>query len=230
MITDFTQPGPVGHLLVTDLDQARTRLLYSQSVLTFLYPVLAAIAVSALLWDVSSRQRLLGWAIITAAYSLSRFALLGWFRRRAGSGDINAAWLNLLAASVFVSGMLWGLAPIILVPNDPARPVEFTLYNGLVFLVICGLVAGAVVVYSWSMRVVCMYVLPALVPGALYLITLGDRYNSALGGFVLLYLVFILVAATRMHVQLRRYLEVQDTVDTLRRELADLRRRRGEDG
>ena len=108
---------------------------------------------------------------------------------------------------------------MIIVPRAPDRLVEFTLWNGLVILVVCGLVSGATVAYAASLRVLFCYIVPALLLPAVYLISLGDRYNSVMGGFVLLFLVHASTTAVHMHVQLRRFFELEYQLERLRADL-----------
>jgi len=118
-------------------------------------------------------------------------------------------WLNLFISNVFVSGLLWGSAAIILIPYGTGQLVEFTLYNSFVMLTVCGLVAGAVVSYSISYRVILAYATPALLPPALYMISLGDKYNSGLGGFVILFYIFIFISSFRLNKQFRHYVDIE---------------------
>ncbi|MBI1732187.1 MAG: hypothetical protein HYR49_05385, partial [Gammaproteobacteria bacterium] len=127
--------------------------------------------------------------------------------------------LNTFALSALLSGMLWGVAPMIMIPHEPDRVVEYTLYRGLVMMVVCGLVAGATLAYAASLRTLFCYIVPALLPPGLYLVFLGDRYNGVLGGFVLLFLAYISTVAVRMHLQLRRYLEMEYQLNRLRADI-----------
>ena len=76
-------------------------------------------------------------------------------------------------------------------------------------LIVCGLVAGAVVTYSVNKWVIFFYAFPALVPPAIYMITLGDKYNSALGGFVFIYFIFITVSSFRLNKQYAYYMDIE---------------------
>lgn len=201
------------------LDRTRAHLLYSQSLVTFTFPVFAAIALGAVLWDLAPRHVLLGWVGTVILYSLARYGLLWRYRWAAAGAEMDQDWLNLFAMSALISGVLWGAAPILLVPYQAAGLVEFTLHNGLILLVVCGLAGGAAVAYAASLRVVFFYIVPALVSPAFYLISLGDRYNSALGGFVLLYFVFVTTAAIRMHHQLRRHFEMEFVLEQLQKDM-----------
>lgn len=206
-------------------DQSQVHILYSQSAITFLFPILAAAALCLLLWEISPRPALLVWAGLVVTYSLGRYGLLWRYRMAARNREESGSWHAAFAASVFVSGVLWGTAPILLVPYEPSRLIEFTLYNGLIVLIISGLVAGAVIAYGVSIRVLLCYVVPALVPPALYLIALGDKFNSALGGFVLLYFVFIGATSIRVRQHFMHFMRIEHDRDGLRRELDNLRRR-----
>lgn len=192
------------HLLVS-----QTRILYYQSITTVSFPVFACLAICLLLWDVSARSHLITWAVIVLLFTLLRYILL-WQQRRHKLTPENAGRrLDIFTAGALFSGLLWGSAPIILVPYRPDALLNFTLYNGLTLLIICGLVAGAVISYSVSRWVLIFYAFPALVPPAFYLIWLGDVYNTFLGGFVLLYLVFIAVTSYRLNTQYLFYVDLE---------------------
>ena len=202
------------------LDGTRSHILYSQSRLTFVYPVVSAATLSGLLWNVSAHAILFTWLALVIALTLGRFRMLRAMQRDHGrDGGPPGRWLNIFALSALLSGLLWGAAPMCIVPHTPDRLVEFTLYNGLVMLVVCGLVAGATVAYAVSLRVLFCFTAPALLPPGLFLISLGDRFNGALGGLVLLYFLFISGAAVRMHQQLRRFFELEYQLHRLRMDL-----------
>lgn len=197
---------------------SQVRILYDQSRAAFLFPVMAALALGYILWPVSSHTYLVLWMAAVVSYSPMRFVLVR-HQERAGPGSENTGkWLDLFTLNVLVSGLLWGMAAIILIPYRPDALVEFTLYNSLVLLILCGLVAGAAVSYSVCGRVLFFYAVPALVPPSFHLISLGDRYNSALGGFVLLYLFFISVSSFRLNRQYRRYMDMEYRLYKLQKE------------
>ncbi len=197
----------------------RFHILQAQSPPTFLYPVIAGVVLAILLWPQAPRVPLLAWLVLVIALTLVRFAMLARVRRHLDPAQADE-WLNLFAVSAALSGLLWCAAPMLLVPREPGRMVEATLNAGLVMMVVCGLVAGATVAYAATLRVLFSFTVPALVPPGIYFISLGDRFSGALGGFVLLYLLFITVAGVRMHLLLRRYFEMEYRLDRLHRDLA----------
>ena len=187
--------------------QNQLRILYSQAGITFSFPLIAACCLALVLWDVASRFYLCTWLVLVIMHSAARYILLWRFHQDDIDPASAGSWLNRFIVYVIISGALWGAAGMLLIPYN--NSIEFTLYNGLTILVICGLVSGALITYSINIWVLIGYSFPALIPPAIYLISLGDRYNSTFGGFILLYYFFIGVAAARMNRLFNRYMEIE---------------------
>jgi len=200
------------------------RVLFAQSRLTFSFPVMAAVALCFILWPVSEKSFLLIWAGIVILFSASRYIFLWRFNRCQLNPNEAAKWLDFFSLNVFISGAIWGSGPVILIPYEAEHLIDFTLYNSLTMIIICGLVAGAVISYSISKWVLFFYAFPALFPPAIYLISLGDKYNSALGGFVLLYLLFITISSLRLYKQYYEYLIMQYRYYKLKYEYEQLKK------
>ena len=56
--------------------RAQVEILYSQSAVTFLFPVIASIILVAALWGVANRIILSGWLITVWLYAVFRYVLL----------------------------------------------------------------------------------------------------------------------------------------------------------
>ena len=185
----------------------QVQILYSQAGFTFFFPAIAAVSLSWVLWGVAERYLLCTWLGLVMVHALARYHLLWSYHHENVTPDNAVIWLKRFLASVLSSGIIWGSAGIVLVPYT--NSIEYTLFNGLTMLITCGLVSGALISYSINIWVLVAYSFPALVPPAVHLIALGDRYNSAFGGFILLYYVFIGVAAVRMNRQFSCYVEME---------------------
>lgn len=199
-------------------------ILYSQSVVTFLFPLLAALCVAALLYEQADQRYLAGWLTAIYLHGASRYYLLWCYFHGAAETSQSSAWMNRFLLGAFISGGLWGFAGMLLVPYRPTDAVAFTLNNGLLLLMVCGLVAGSVISYAINIRVTFCYSLPALLPPAFHLISIGDRYNSAFGGLLLLYYLYILVAAIRMNRQLVYFLNMECREQKLAQKYENLQR------
>ncbi len=203
--------------------RAQVEILYSQSVTTFLFPVLASFILAFALWGIANRPVLTLWVGTICVYSLIRYLLLWKYMRSDLTLENASKWLDIFIAMACLSGIMWGLAAIILIPYEGKNIIEFTLYTGITLLAVSGLVAGATISYSVSLTVLFFYILPALLPPALYLISLGDIYNSTLGGFILLYCFFIFSAGFRMNRQLLGYIHKQNELEKLKLQYQQLR-------
>lgn len=208
---------------VPPLGYIHARILRDQAAITYFFPIAAALALCLLLWDEAPRPRLAAWVLIVLLHALLRYSYLC----RRDDATAPPRGIGAFALGALSSGLIWGAAPMLLIPYDPSRIVEFTLFNGLTLLVICGLTAGAALAYAASLRVLFCFTVPALLPSALYLVFLGDRYNSALGGFVLLYFLFVSISALRMNLQLQEFARAEQERDTLLEAIARARARIG---
>lgn len=209
---------PFIHDSVPPLGYICTRILREQASITYFFPVAAALALGLLLWDEAPRPRLVAWTLVVLIHAFVRYSFL----RRASpeAGD-----LRTFAVAAMSSGIIWGAAPLLLIPYDPSRVVEFTLFNCLTLLVICGLTAGAALAYAASLRVLFSFIVPALLPSAFHLVSIGDRHNSALGGFIFLYFLFVSISALRMNFQLQVFARAEQERDTLLDAIARARAR-----
>jgi hypothetical protein len=205
------------------LIKAQVEILYSQSAVTFLFPVFASIILGFVLWEVAHRQALIIWSATVWLYAVFRFVLLWKFNKTELTLENAGKWLDLFIGAVCLSGIMWGLAAIILFPHEGKNITEFTLYTGITLLSVSGLVAGATISYSVCLSVLFFYIFPALLLPAFYLITLGDIYNSTLGGFILLYCFFISSAGYRMNRQLLVYIQKQHELEKLKMQYQHLK-------
>ena len=198
--------------------RAQVEILYSQSAVTFLFPVFASFILAFALWEVAHQTILIGWVATVCLYAVSRYILLWKYAHAEITQDNATKWHDIFVGAVCLSGIMWGLAAIILIPHEGKNVAEFTLYTGITLLAVSGLVAGATISYSASLTVLFFYVLPALLPPAMYLISLGDINSSTLGGFILLYCFFISSAGYRMNRQLLGYIGKQNELEKLKRQ------------
>lgn len=206
-----------------ELIKAQVEILYSQSAVTFLFPVFASLILGFVLWDIAHQFVLASWVMLIWLYAAFRFALLWKFNHSELTLENASKWLDIFIASACLSGIMWGLAAIILIPQEGKNITEFTLFTGITLLSVSGLVAGATISYSVCLTVLYFYIFPALLPPALYLVALGDIYTSTLGGFILLYCFFITSAGYKMNEQLLGYIEKQHELEKLKLQFQQLK-------
>ena len=98
--------------------RSQVEILYSQSAVTFLFPSLIAIVLAASIWDVANRKVLIGWIAVVFLYSVFRYLMLWKYNQTKLTPENVEYWLNIFVASAAVSGLMWGLAVIILIPEE----------------------------------------------------------------------------------------------------------------
>jgi signal transduction histidine kinase len=168
-------------------------VLYDQIPVALAASLAAAAVLVPLLWPVAPRGRLLVWvAALLIIVLLRGYSVLAY--RRAGPDDrARARWLKIASAGIVASGLLWGSIIPLLAPADAP------LYQGLVILWVCGLAAGSVAALSPLMVAFFAFLLPATLPGIVYLLLLGTPPAATLGGALVLFGAFLSFNALRMN-------------------------------
>lgn len=191
------------------LARNQVQILYNQSLTTFLFPVIFAVFLFFLLRGVATELHLFYWTAAVILFSVGRYGMLWLYKKSTVSAENIHAWLWLFVIAAFLSGILWGVAPVILIPYQPGNLVEYTLHNGLVLLLVCGLVAGAGITYSVNLLVMYAYSAPVLLLPSIYLVLLGDKFSTILGVFLFLYFVFVNISVIQLNRQFYRYLQIE---------------------
>jgi signal transduction histidine kinase len=144
-------------------------------------------------------------ALVLATLAL-RTALLLAYRRAGPRERCRPGWERSAIAGIALSGLAWGGAiPLLAPPDSP-------LHQGFATLWVCGLAAGSVAALSPVRWAFFAFLLPATVPGALYLLGGETAPEITMGGGLLLFAGFLSFNALRMH---------RTVADSLRLELAN---------
>lgn len=153
-----------------------TKLLYRQVDFALWAETLAAISVLVALWPAQDHDLLAGWCITNLLFcGFARHILVNRFfaatRNKIITYEEAKFWLNLFAVGVLVSGISWGVAGSwLMVPNDILRQTF------MIFLLI-GVTSVANPFYSAFSSVYALFLFPAFLPFAGYLILLGGIFD-----------------------------------------------------
>jgi hypothetical protein len=178
-----------GHRLLLDL-------VHRQPLLIALHPLLACLLV-ALLQDLVSQFRLLGWLGVMVVAEVVRVAVWWHLRRSATALSSRAIGRRLTFASL-LSGMGWGLAGLLLV--GPGATVQITVAS----FAIGGVTVCAITVLPSHPIAYYAFLLPALLPYVARLGLVADPMAQMMGLMVLLYLGGISFVGHELHRSLRR--------------------------
>jgi len=172
-------------------ERARTehlRVLSRHSIFVFLGNLVGSVTLAVGLWATARQKLLITWMLVMIVFNVARW-LAG---RRFPTGFIGEAetrrWENRFVASVAISGVLWGAAGgLFYVPDQP----EHGLFLALL---IVGMCAAATASLSYHRIAYPVFLLPAIIPIMLHLISDEKLTANAIGFvipfyFTLLYLL-----------------------------------------
>ncbi|GJL73427.1 MAG: hypothetical protein NMNS01_26260 [Nitrosomonas sp.] len=181
----------------------QVELLYDQLRVGQAGSIASALFLVGVFWTVTPHLILIFWLTLVLVISAFRLHLIHRFERYAGRDEQAEYWLGLFVAGAAASGITWGMATIILIPDRSVSHISFVL------LWIGGLSAGAVAAYSVLKRAFLAFTLPALLPTAIYLLIIGGKLEFTIGAGTIMYIIFLSLNALRMHKTLKRELKLR---------------------
>lgn len=197
----------------------QVRLLHQQMSFALVGSLLTIFVVTAVLWSVVPPTYLLVWVLLFSFLTLARGIALILFRRTSEETRDYHFWgrLNIWGAAFagLVTGSM-GLFPAI---------GNHTLELNFVVIVFTGMSAAAVSTNGASLRSVIAYMLPLMLPTALWLVINGEGMNLALGGLMLLFVAILLSAAVRYSRTLSDALTLRYSNKALYRDMLDANRK-----
>ena len=128
-------------------------------------------------------------------------------------------WYILHVIGTTLSGILWGLAGIILFPDNSVSHQIFIAF------VLGGMVAGAIGTYSIIMTAFLGFSIPTALPIALNFFALGDEMHVSMGGMTVIFWLLMFFTAKRLNMVLKTSLKLRFDRTHLMRELAQTNER-----
>ncbi len=180
------QTKAVSHHILAE----QVRLLYKQTTLGFLATVFNATVLVAVLLEVLDHRVLLAWYALMLSIIGARYALVKYYARALAPESEPRRWRDLFLVGAAATGICWGLAGTLLFP------VHSVGHQMLVLITLAGMSAGAVPFLSSVTRVYIAYLVPTILPLAIWLFLQEGTIHVYIGLMVLLFFV-VLVATSR---------------------------------
>ncbi len=139
-------------------------------------------------------DNLLIWLGCMGGISACRLILNSRYRASDAKSSQVQHWYVWFMATLLFSGIGWGSAAVIIFPS------ESVAHQAFIAFVSGGMVAGAVGAFSAIRPAFFVFSLPALLPICIRFFLIGDELHIAMGSMVLLFLILISQAASRMHI------------------------------
>lgn len=162
------------------------RLLFAFAPRSITGSLLVTGLVGVTLWDAVARGELVLWMAAMAAVDAASYCLYVAYGQQRIHHSRAALWENLYAGKAAVAGAVWGMVVWLLFPaGEPA-------YQVVVVLTICMVALGAAAGLLTSRRAYWAFLGAAVVPCAVYILTVTSRPASMMGAGMLIYMVFLI--------------------------------------
>lgn len=183
--SNFQDPG----LLDPQIDQS-----FRQLPISLVVNLVNGIILVAVLWDANSAPVLLLWLLLQITVTGARYLSLRAYRKASSRATVDyAAWSRYFVLGAFGSGIVWGVAGLLLF-----HPTSFPHQVFLVF-VLGGMVAGAVPLLSSVDHAYWYFALPTVVPVAMQMLSMGDPVHLIMGVMIAIFAVAMLSSSVRVH-------------------------------
>jgi signal transduction histidine kinase/ActR/RegA family two-component response regulator len=168
------------------------RTLYRQSVgLSLVNPVNAAI-VAAALWPAPRPELLLGWVIAMTVVAIGRVVLRHRYLRAQPSSEHTSLWARRFVIGATTSGALWGIAAAAFYDSHLVSAL-------LIIFAIGGMVAGATGTLALNLPSFFGFVISAILPTVVRLLTDEGPLHLAMGALAIIYGVAMTLVALNTH-------------------------------
>jgi two-component system cell cycle sensor histidine kinase/response regulator CckA len=200
--------------------------LTAQGILGIGATTLCSVIIAVALYGVSPKSRLLIWIGAFLAVSLARTFLQCYYLKRPLPPESIGRRKTVLLLSLFVSGCMWGLAPILLFPY------ESVAHQVLLCFVMGGMVAGAVGVFASVLAAFYAFSIPTTLPLMIILFSIGDGTHLAMGCTLVVFWLFMFLAAKWINREFYQFLVLKyenvSLIGHLEQEIKE--RRKAEEG
>jgi PAS domain S-box-containing protein len=193
--------------------------LYSQATIAIMATGVNATILVLVLHGLIDSRKLMIWYILTILVMIIRYILIKKFQQIADPTKEIHRWEKLMVIGIGISGILWGSTAIFLFP------VQSSTHQAIIIIVLAGMVAGAVGVFSPIITVFLAFSIPALAPIFIRLMIIGDSLHMAMGVMTLLFAVLTFTTAKRINSSTRDLILLRLTfADKLEERTADLQK------
>jgi hypothetical protein len=195
--TDLYRPTGKQVLAVSLSNAERAGLLYASLPVSLTFNALLATLLLAAQWPAVESGPAILWLIGMALVLVMRAAIYRLYRGSAKDQSHGRDhWLTLFRAGALATGSVWGFAAVVLFPPGDLFHQVFLTF------VLAGICAGAITSLAVDRVSVLGFLLPALLPLILALISEGDSVRLTMSLMVVLFIIFLGSSAGRA----RRYL------------------------
>jgi diguanylate cyclase (GGDEF)-like protein/PAS domain S-box-containing protein len=167
-------------------------LLYSQAKPAIIGSLFVATFLTYSLYHVVPDRALFGWFGLMVTMTVMRYWLVKMYLKARPVAADNKMWWKLFVCMTGFAGVSWSLAGAYLMPGND-------IHQTFIACSLAGVSAGAIPFFSGS-RVACaVFVIPVLMPFAMWCFIQNDITHNVLGLLTISYLFLLLISCFRTH-------------------------------
>lgn len=200
------------------LELARVEHLYYQGISGIRGSFVAAVILTVSLWGVISHWRLAAWLVCYAFACGAGEALFKAYCKASEIEKGSSAWGSRFVMVSVAGGILWGATPLLLFPANSM------FHQALLTFVLGGMSVGITISHGAVARAHVPFIVSVYVPLIARYFYEGGEIHITMGVLLLIFMLYLLGAAKRMHAtvtdSLNLRFENQTLIEGLRREKA----------
>jgi diguanylate cyclase (GGDEF)-like protein/PAS domain S-box-containing protein len=175
-----------------NIEAELVHLLYIQAKPAILGTLVVASCLVYALYKVIPDNLLFGWYGVMVAICASRYGLVKFFWRRKPSPEKSPVWKKYFICMAALAGISWSMVGTIMMPLS-------NVDQTFVAFAIAGVAAGAIPFYSASRLACLVFVVPLLLPFAVWEFFQGNRAQEVMALLTMFYLALLIIACLRTH-------------------------------
>ena len=174
------------------LHSLRVRHLYENLTAALWANVVIAILAFVLLWNQISTTLLLIWTILLIIVTTVRYTCAKKYFTSEVKETQSQYWYIWFLSGLGSAGIVWGALIFLALQQENTLILQFSV------LLVAGLCSGVAVSASASMFAYLCYIIPASLPGSIYLLTSGKQSYIFIGACLLFFSIFLTILEKRI--------------------------------
>jgi diguanylate cyclase (GGDEF)-like protein/PAS domain S-box-containing protein len=168
------------------------QLIYSQAMPAIVGSFVVASCLVYILYGVVPNSYLFSWYALIAVMTLVRYSVVKFYFINKPLPAQSLRWEKYFVSITLFAGLCWGVVSTVLIP-------ERSMDQAFIACTLAGVAAGAIPFFSGSRVACCVFVIPVLLPFAVWSFAQGDSLHQMLGALTLVYLSLLLISCFRTH-------------------------------
>jgi signal transduction histidine kinase/CheY-like chemotaxis protein len=190
---------------------AQVRVLHEQAPSALTATITNAVILIAVLWAEVAHPFLIAWLLAVVLVSAVRYREVRAFQRDDAKPAASLRWGRRYLYGVGLNGVLWGLASFFFFTPSSYQHQVFLAF------VLVGMVSGGVATLSPLRGAYLVFLIPALLPYGVRLVSAGNPVHFAMAGMLVIYVAMMAMIAHRLYATVTESLRLRfANVDLLR--------------